>query len=487
VWDLTFAPTGDRLASIDESSEIRLWSLAEQPGARAPLRVLEGPKGTVGVQLFFKGDGSALATGTGDGALYVWDLDGPPDAQPAILRRPDEINLLPAAFDPSGEWLVASDGRAVAFWPLSSPRIRALHGGRQNGYHLRFTADGRWLVSCGVGDATRLWPLSPADGSVRILTENCYSMATHPASPHVLVGDADGSGKVLLVPIEGGPPRQLLDRREGDALVAPVAFDAQGRRAVAGLLNPGGLKNPKQRVLRIWDLESGEERVISVADITDASWMGFRYVAFAPDGSLFASGHGGVRHLILPDEPGGAVTSETVYARAWAGSDLSRDGRYLLVWGSLEDNFQDAGCEELLLFDLREHTSRRITTHGGRVRQGALDASGRIIVTADIDGVVRAGPATGEEPHLLLGQTGAPLALGVSPDRRWIASWSSEVVHLWPMPDVTKPPFHTLAYDELMAKLRALTNLKVVEDSASATGYKLDLGPFPGWKDVPTW
>jgi hypothetical protein len=55
------------------------------------------------------------------------------------------------------------------------------------------------------------------------------------------------------------------------------------------------------------------------------------------------------------------------------------------------------------------------------------------------------------------------------------------------MPDVTKPPFHKLPYDELMAKLRALTNLQVVEDKTAATGWKLDIGPFPGWKDVPTW
>jgi hypothetical protein len=38
-----------------------------------------------------------------------------------------------------------------------------------------------------------------------------------------------------------------------------------------------------------------------------------------------------------------------------------------------------------------------------------------------------------------------------------------------------------------MAKLHALTNLRVVEDLTSPTGYKLEIGPFPGWKDVPTW
>ena len=74
-----------------------------------------------------------------------------------------------------------------------------------------------------------------------------------------------------------------------------------------------------------------------------------------------------------------------------------------------------------------------------------------------------------------------------SPDGKWIASASGGEIRLWPMPDLSKPPLHTLPHDELLAKLRALTNLQVVEDAASPTGYKLDIGPFPGWKDVPTW
>ena len=44
-----------------------------------------------------------------------------------------------------------------------------------------------------------------------------------------------------------------------------------------------------------------------------------------------------------------------------------------------------------------------------------------------------------------------------------------------------------LLSSELMAKLDALTNLRVVRDPTASTGWKLDVGPFPGWKDVPTW
>jgi len=40
---------------------------------------------------------------------------------------------------------------------------------------------------------------------------------------------------------------------------------------------------------------------------------------------------------------------------------------------------------------------------------------------------------------------------------------------------------------ELLAKLDALTNLRLVPDPSASTGWKLDVGPFPGWKEVVTW
>ena len=55
------------------------------------------------------------------------------------------------------------------------------------------------------------------------------------------------------------------------------------------------------------------------------------------------------------------------------------------------------------------------------------------------------------------------------------------------MPDLSRPPLHTLPDDELIAKLKTFTNLRFVRDEDSATGWKLEVGPFPGWETVPTW
>ena len=50
-----------------------------------------------------------------------------------------------------------------------------------------------------------------------------------------------------------------------------------------------------------------------------------------------------------------------------------------------------------------------------------------------------------------------------------------------------KPPLHTLPRDDLLAKLKSLTNLRAVRGDKSATGWTIELGPFPGWAKLPEW
>lgn len=55
------------------------------------------------------------------------------------------------------------------------------------------------------------------------------------------------------------------------------------------------------------------------------------------------------------------------------------------------------------------------------------------------------------------------------------------------MPDLAKPPLHTLPRAELLARLKSFTNLRAVPDPKASTGWTIELGPFPGWKNLPAW
>jgi WD40 repeat protein len=88
----------------------------------------------------------------------------------------------------------------------------------------------------------------------------------------------------------------------------------------------------------------------------------------------------------------------------------------------------------------------------------------------------------------MFGHEKGVFGLAISPDgRRLVSVGEDGSTRLWPMPDLNKPPLHTLPHDELIAKLKSLTNLRAVRDPDSSTGWKIEVGPFPGWAEVPEW
>ena len=113
--------------------------------------------------------------------------------------------------------------------------------------------------------------------------------------------------------------------------------------------------------------------------------------------------------------------------------------------------------------------------------------AGPLLAAMSRDGllVLRAARVSAQEAHLFAGKfTSAELA--ISPDLKWVVSTSEDkTLRLWPMPEFDQPPLHTLPHDELVAKLKSLTNLRAVRDAKSATGWSIELGPFPGWKNIP--
>jgi WD40 repeat protein len=141
-----------------------------------------------------------------------------------------------------------------------------------------------------------------------------------------------------------------------------------------------------------------------------------------------------------------------------------------------------------LLLDLQSGQLRDLSEHGEQAHLIALDHTGSVVVTGDAEGRLRVAPAGGGGPHLLLGHEGGVTSVAIDPEGRWIASGGFDgTIRVWPMPDLSQPPLHTLPREELVAKLKSLTNLRLVRDADLEAGWRLTHDPFPGWRNVPSW
>jgi WD40 repeat protein len=483
---LRVRPWTDRIATADATGEIRVW---DADTGRLE-RTLRSPADARGLSLDPSGRYLAAAPRASGGlpprSFYVFDLEGPRGADPVALLN-DEINALNGmSFHPDGLLLASGHyPHGILLWNLAAPRSITLRGLKGPFIAVAFAPDGR-LVATSLEGVVRLWPLwAEPDAQVRELWSR----------PGVVVGNFDVSldGRFAVV----------LDRNAGQVIVLPLDGSAGAVHEVNGVfpmlgrgLAPDGHRvalaggQPEVASIRILDLETGELRTLRVEDTAGVCVYNpagpIQFPLWLPDGRLVSEGALGLRLWDIDDGSSRQLRacrdmeSEPPYLAATPDSGT--------VLALFDPRSAPGETSTLTAFELATGTSREISDHGTRVSAFALDPTGTILVTGDGDGLVRVGPLSGGEPHLLYGHAQAVTSLAVSPDGRWIASASDdETIRLWPMPDLSQPPLHALTYEELLSKLRSLTNLRVVPDPDSATGYKLEAGPFPGWREIPTW
>ena len=480
-----------RFLTAAASGEVRIWDAATgrvERTLRSPAQMTR--------RAGLAQSGRFIAAAPGDslppGSFVLFDLQAPRVAEAVRLAQKEVDDFTAMAFHPQGGWLASGHAGTILLWNLRARRSTVLRGQKGVGIALAFTRDGR-LVSTSDEGVVRLWSLDP-DASEPVRELWSEPRATIGGALQVDARDRFAvfskhyQGQVFVQPLDGSRARQLSLGGRRPAAVSPE-LDASGERIAVTSFEFG---NPDAGSIRLLDLASGEERVLRVKDTAGACAKALaRFgpaepLVWLPDGRLVSEGFTGLRVWNLADGSSRQVRPcrPSMEAADTVRVSATPEGRELVTLVS--PGTSTAGASDLYVTDLTTGISRDITSHGTRLQTFALDRTGTLLVTGDADGLVRVGPFSGEEPHLLYGHARAVTGVAVSPDGKWIASGSDDdTIRLWPMPD--GPPLHTLPYDALLAKLRALTNLRVEPDAASATGYKVKPGPFPGWANVPEW
>jgi WD40 repeat protein len=450
---VAFHPTKDHVAACDGGGNLLVWPL-DGDGTR-PERRMEAPRDPSSIT--FNSDGRLLANASRNG-FRLWDLEGPVGAEPLAFGRAGRY----IAFSPDDRWLATADFTLpLAIWPLTSPYVRILHGHEIGAPRLAFSADGSRLYSQGGSDGLVLsWNLDGGAGrepTVVFETSRQWGWGLQvDRRERFLI--ASFPGGIWKVPLDGGEP-QLIE----DFPLQGFSLSPSGRFLAVKLT-----WDERGDVLLARDLETGEDRFY------DFPGEGERIRWRFESGEQILVVRGGVLYRWSPETGSAQVLVSEGVSGCWS----PLDGRHVLC--SINRSVTVLNLES-----------------GGQTPVGGPDGyfqlgngpDGPIVVTKNDRGEIFVTEVGHANHHLLLPHEDIS-SVEPSPNGRWIAAGTfNSTIRLWPMPDFSKPPLHTLPHDQLMVTLKSLTNLRVVPDDEDSTGYRVeaDMNAYRGWQTPPEW
>jgi WD40 repeat protein/serine/threonine protein kinase len=271
VEDAVFSPDGKTVATASYEYAIKFWDLTEEPVR--PRRVVD--TGQTVCSLDWTADGSRFAAGLWYGEVLVFDGGTSPPTE--IARYPIHGSLVFAlSFSPDGRQLASgSDDGTIQTWTLdgSSIKLRAdeTHGHTRAVARVAFDPAGAWIVSGDNGGDIVFWNANsgaimhrvPADGGT------VQALAVSPKSNRAAWSTSSASSGAVVWDVHQAKVTARLPELQS---VTALALSPDGRLLCVG----------SQRV-RLWNIDTAEDRTLG--DDTGR----IAAVAFSPDGKLVAA------------------------------------------------------------------------------------------------------------------------------------------------------------------------------------------------------
>ena len=428
---IAFSPDGQTLAQA-----LGKIYLSDRRGKALPVPAF-GPNAQL-LSMSFAPDGSSILTGSDDGYLRSWDLQGNLRWEKPGATTPQKpaVAAVSAAKSPDGKFVVASGGSddAVHLWSSAGEPLAVYqqHGESISALAMVYRRDGSWRVLSGGSDgATVLFGPGggPNPGSLElqpILKASYNAPVCHVAF--------NSQGTVAAVATQDGTVR-ILDAQQGENLfpeyhpggpVCPtLVFDPTGSRLAVG-------DGPQAHLLNLERANLiGAIAVNPGAAITQIRWSpkGDRIAASGihPEFDLVDPRTGAVQRVDnLPSEPGGAPLQMT-------GLAFNHDGSLLATALGTSN-----GVDHLIrLWDSSGKVSRELRYASANIQRSrdddtrllAFTGDGRFLAGAAQDGTARVwdlaagGQASSFPAPILSDYFSSGPRLALSPDGRTIARY----------------------------------------------------------------
>jgi WD40 repeat protein/tetratricopeptide (TPR) repeat protein len=435
VFDVSFSPDGQTIASVDENGTIKLWqrdgrqlascwghqesvfSISFSPNSQmfasasadktvklwrrdgTLLKTFEGHHSMV-FCVSFSPDGKAIASASGDGAIKLWSIDG--TWQKTINRS--GACIFGVSFSPDGQWLAtASQDGTIKIWSLDGTLLRTFEGHKDSVFRVKFSPDGQKLASASADGTVKLWSCEGKElKTLQMHNFMVFRISFSPDGQMLALSCADKT--VRLCGLDGS---KIQTFRGHNGKVFGVSFSPGGHMLAS---------SSEDKTVRLWSLDG-------IGQHTAQGHNGrILDISLSPDGTMFASASED-NTLKLWRLDGTLLKTFQGSNAAFRSVSFSPDGQ-LLASASVDATVK--------LWHLNGTLLKTLPGHNASVRSVRFSPDGQLLASASNDLTVKLWRLDGTLLKTLKGHSASILSVSFSPDGQLLASASEdETIKLW--------------------------------------------------------